>query len=112
MFVNSKDGCKVLRVSGKEEKFTGALTLSHIKDEIGADMCEYCETIEGGRIVIDEEGKICGKRPNFTATHMYKYSLAFVRNQTLLRDYIVGDVVYIPKHVWERWEEEKRKKDK
>lgn len=62
--------------------------LSELK-EIVHGYIEVCDTHDGGRLVIDEEGKLKGYDYNEVATNLYKYSICG-------RDYIVGDVLYIP----------------
>lgn len=110
MKVTKQDGCKVLRASGAEEDYVGAVTFNIIKHEIDADVCEICETIEGGCIVIDESGKLRNKLLNFKATHMYKYSFYQQGGRFLMYDYICGDVVYLPKQVYQRWQCEEYRK--
>lgn len=109
MKVSKNDGCKVLRASGKEEDFTGALTYGHIKDEIGTDLCEICDTLEGGCLVIDEEGKMKHRPFNPKATALYKYTFCTMHGILQMQDHIVGDVVYLPKAVRDRWDEDEQR---
>ena len=106
MIVTTEDGCKVLRASGITEDYFGEVSLDRMKKQIDAEVCEMCETIEGGCIVIDESGKMKDLPMNFKATHMYKYSFYQQGGRFLMCDFICGDVVYLPKKVYENWQRE------
>lgn len=109
MRVTKKDGCLILRASGGEVPYEGEVSLSAFKRAIRAEAGEKCETLEGGCLVIDEEGKLKHKPIlNPKATRMYKYSFITVHGALQMVDYIAGDVVYIPKEIRQRWDEEEQ----
>lgn len=110
MRVTKKDGCLILKASGIEYPYEGEVSLSAFKRQIGAEICDICETLEGGCLVIDEEGKL-KKKPilNPKATRMYKYSFITVHGALQMVDYIAGDVVYLPKEIRQRWDEEEQR---
>ena len=53
-------------------------------DLIGTDMIQMCATHDGRLLLIDEDGKLKGKRVNVAATALYVYGA---------QDAIVGDVI-------------------
>lgn len=109
MKVSEKDGCRVLMVSGAEVPYEGEVSLPAMKKAICAELGEICETLEGGCLIIDEEGKLKHLIFNPTATKLYKNS--FITDWGVLQmvDHIVGDVIYLPKAVKDRWDEEEQR---
>ena len=65
--------------NGKRFVFTG-----EAYDLIGADMIQMCTTHDGRLLLVDEDGKLKGKRVNVAATALYLYGA---------QDAIVGDVI-------------------
>lgn len=110
MRVTKKDGCLILRASGNEVPYEGEVSLSAFKRAIRAETCDICGTLEGGCLVVDEEGKL-KERPilNPKATRMYKYSFITVHGALQMVDYIAGDVVYLPKEIRLRWDDEEQR---
>lgn len=98
MIVGHGSAVKVLRENGGVETFIGDLTVDAVKHVIDADLLEACETHKGNVMLIDEEGKLKGKGMNLTASMLYKYG--YTKEGHFL-DHIVGDVVLVPRRVWE-----------
>lgn len=109
MKVSEKDGCKVLMVSGAEVPYKGEVSLLAMKRAICAEVGEICETLEGGCLIIDEEGKIKDLPLNPKATKLYKYTFITDFGVFQMVDHIVGDVIYLPKAVKDRWDEEEQR---
>lgn len=94
---------KILFSDGNIEEYEGEIKLNAMKEAIGIEYAEFCETNEGGILIIDDSGKLKGLPLNVHATIWYKYA----RNKAgAVIDPIVGDVVYLPKDVKESWFEE------
>ena len=85
---------QLLRTVGTRENITpkNGKTFEFIGeayDLIGARMIQICETHDGRLLLVDEEGKLAGKRVNAAATALYIYGAY---------DPIVGDVIVCGTH--------------
>lgn len=101
----NKGSAVLLTASGEYYRLGGSLTIENVKKLIDADLIEFCQSKTGGMLLIDESGKLKGKKENIAATIDYKY------NQTIddedgsqhlvIFDSIVGDVVWLSKMAWQ-----------
>ena len=78
---------KILRVDGTEEDLMAA-DLTTMQEAVGGLIQIVASTDQSKLLIIDEEGKLKGKRVNVKATALYPYGSS---------DPIVGDVIFIPK---------------
>lgn len=103
MIVDANANCRLLKTNGEQIIYTGEIALSRMKMLIQADIAEFCRCTDGSMMMIDEEGKLKGRKRNDYATELYKYRLDRKGNEL---DYIVGDVFIMPGSIWNAWIEE------
>lgn len=108
MEVKKEDGVLLIYCNNVIKQYEGELSLESLHRELGCDVIEFCESICGGILVIDEEGKCTNKMVNSRATALYKYS--FGSNGKLF-DIIVGDALYIPRSIFVKWDNEQEEDD-
>ena len=85
---------QLLRTDGTHENITPKNKetfefIGEAYDLIGARMIQICETHDGRLLLVDEEGKLTGKRVNVAATALYVYGAD---------DPIVGDAIVCDTH--------------